>query len=163
MAFTRHNAAKVVDLDVPGAAFWDIIADWGALMDWIPKLDENPLVPITDCRLLPGHSASRLPCTRRVFLKGEGAEQPYLDEMLVGIDHEARRLYYGFGGVGPGGVRNYHATTFVDELGGDRCRVTCASQFDLPPDAGDMTSFIESFYETGIIRPIGALIVRRAG
>ncbi|RYG15784.1 SRPBCC family protein, partial [bacterium] len=131
MGFTRHTAEKTVELDVPGGAFWAVLADWGALMDWIPKLDENPLVPITDCKLLPGHSADSLPCIRRVHLQGAEGQDSHLDEVLLHIDHETRRLYYSFHGVGPGGVRNYHATTYVDRLDGNRCRVTCASQFDL--------------------------------
>lgn len=163
MAFTRHNAEKQIEVGVPGDAFWEIIADWGALMDWIPKLDENPLVPITDCHLLSGHSAGKLPCVRRVHLQAPEGQQSYLDEVLLHVDHESRRLYYNFEGVGPGGVRNYHATTYVDQLEGKRCRVTCASQFDLAADVQlDVTAFIESFYESGIIRPIAKLIAHRA-
>ena len=37
-------------------------------------------------------------------------------------------------GVQPSGMRNYMATTIVDEIGTGRCHVTCSSTFDVPAE-----------------------------
>ncbi len=164
MEYLRINAHKSVDVPVSATAFWDILIDWGALMDWMPKLDENPPAPVSGCEVLPGQSLQNLPFTRRVYLENEGVGPAYLDETLQHFDAETRRLYYTFGGVGPGGVRNYHATTFVDTLDFHRCRVTCASQYDIANDAGtDMKAFIEEFYDRAIIQGIAKLARKRTG
>jgi hypothetical protein len=163
MKYLRVNAHKSVEVPVSASGFWDILIDWGALMDWMPKLDENPPALVSGCEVLPGHSLDNLPLTRRVYLENDGVGPAYLDETLQHFDAETRRLYYTFGGVGPGGVRNYHATTFVDALGPDCCRVTCASQYDIPDDAGtDMKDFIEEFYDRAIIQGIAKLAQTRS-
>jgi hypothetical protein len=60
-------------------------------------------------------------------------------------------------------MRNYHATTFIDALGAQRCRVTCASQFDIPAAAkAYMESFVEEFYDRAIIQGIARFIHRSA-
>jgi hypothetical protein len=164
MAYLRVNALKAVEVAVSAEDFWKILIDWGALMDWIPKLDENPPAPVSGCEVLPGHSLENLPFTRRVHLENDGVGPAYLDETLEHFDDETRRLYYTFGGVGPGGVRNYHATTFVDVLDANFCRVTCACQYDIADDAGtDMKDFIEEFYDRAIIQGIARLAQKRAG
>jgi len=162
MGYLRVDARKAVEVPVPAQDFWDILIDWGALMDWMPKLDENPPAPVSGCEVLAGHSLENLPFTRRVHLENGGVGPAYLDETLQHFDAETRRLYYTFGGVGPGGVRNYHATTFVDALDPGRCRVTCACQYDISDDAGtDMKDFIEEFYDRAIILGIVKLIQTR--
>ena len=159
MSFLRINAQTVRELSVSASDFWEILIDWGALMDWIPKLDENPPAPVSGCEMLASHSIDALPCTRRVYLQSGGVGQDYLDETLIHFDHATRRLYYTFGGIGPGGVRNYLATTFIDETGSSACRVTCASQFDIAADAAsDMKAFVEEFYDRAIIQGIAKLI-----
>lgn len=159
MQYLRVNAQKSREIAVTPEAFWAILVDWGALMSWIPKLDENPLVPITNCELLDGQTSESLPCTRRVYLQNDGVGPAFLDETLRHADHETKRLYYTFAGVGPGEIRNYHATTFVDRIDEGHCRVTCASQFDVPENAGsDMKDFIEAFYDSAIIDGIAKLV-----
>ncbi len=164
MEYLRINVHKAVELSIPASAFWNILIDWGALMDWMPKLDEDPPARVSRCEVLPGHSLAKLPFTRRVYLDNGGVGPDYLDETLQHFDAEARRLYYTFGGVGPGGVRNYLSTTYIDELAPDRCRVTCASQYDIADDAGtDMKDFIEEFYDRAIIQGIAKLVRTRTG
>ena len=163
MAFRRIAACKSVELPMAAEAFWDVLIDWGALMDWMPGRDENPPAPVVGCEILPGQTMSSLPFTRRVYLDGGGEGPAYLDESLQHFDAETLRLYYTFDGVGPGGVRNYLATTYVDELAADRCRVTCASQYDIADDAEtDMQDFIEDFYDRAIIQGIAKLVQSRA-
>jgi hypothetical protein len=67
-------------------------------------------------------------------------------------------------GEGPFHMRNYLATTEVDELGPKLTRVTCSGRFDLPdgvPADFVKTSVIENVYHS-IINDIAALIVRNA-
>jgi hypothetical protein len=163
MEYARASAHKSVEVAVSAADFWKVLLDWGALMDWIPKLDEDPPAPVVGCVLLSAHGSETLPCTRRVYLQSDGTDPGYLDETLLSVDHETRRLYYNFGGVGVANMRNYHATTFIDETGPRRCRVTCASQFDIPTESqAYMEHFVEAFYERAIIGGIERFLLRLA-
>lgn len=161
MRYDRVRACKSVEVPVSAADFWDVLLNWGGVMDWVPKLDENPPAPVIGCDLLSAHGSEKVPCTRRVHLKSEGSDPAYLDETLLHVDPETKRIYYNFGGVGVASMRNYHATTYVDELGPERCRVTCASQFDIPNEAKTyMKNFVEEFYDRAIIQGIARFIQR---
>jgi hypothetical protein len=109
----------------------------------------------------------RLPCTRNCIF--DVAKLPpgmvipeVVPETLLHVDHEARFLYYNMEGEGPFGLRNYLATTEVDDLGPGRCRVTCSGRFDLPEGApADLVKgAIESVYDS-IIHDIAATAARR--
>ncbi len=77
-----------------------------------------------------------------------------LQETLLHVDDEARFIYYNIEGVGPFGLRNYLATTEVDELGENETRIICRSRFDAPSDAPVelLKAFIESIHSEGVIR-----------
>ena len=65
-------------------------------------------------------------------------------------------------GEGPFGLRNYLATTEVDELGTHRCRVTCSGRFDLPEGAPvDLVRGVIKGVYTSIVNDIPKYIVRR--
>lgn len=163
---TQHSA----EIPVAAADYWKVLLDWAAIPDWMPK--ENAPVPLVKVELELGHRLGKLPCTRNCYFDTSKLP-PGLDpsvlpscipETLLHVDEEARLIYYNMEGSGPFGMRNYLATTAVDELGPHRTRVTCAGRFDLPQGApADLVKgFIEGVYEHGIIHGISALLQRRS-
>src|SRR3546814_17258005 len=79
---------------------------------------------------------------------------PTFEETLFHVDADARRIYYNVEGVAAGGMRNYLATTIVDEVGPNRARITCQSSFDVPEDAEvePVKAFLEAVYNLSVIR-----------
>ena len=124
-------------------------------------------VPLIRVELKQGHEVGKLPCTRNCIFDVSrlppGVSIPEcVQETLLHVDPVARLIYYNMEGEGPFGLRNYLATTEVDELGPMRTRVTCTGRFDLPegvPDDMVKTSVIESVYAS-IIRRIAAMAIR---
>jgi hypothetical protein len=59
-------------------------------------------------------------------------------------------------------MRNYLATTTVDELSAQSCRVTCSGRFDLPEAAPVelVKGAIESVYDS-IVHDIAATVAKR--
>lgn len=164
-AFQRVNARVSDEVEVSAAAYWELLLDWPAILDWM-RVEGRP-VPLMKVELADGHQVGRLPCTRNCWF--DVAELPpgvvipeCVPETLLHVDPVARFIYYNMEGEGPFGLRNYLATTEVDELGPDRTRVTCTGRFDVPEGApaAVVKDVIESVYDS-IIHDIAATAARR--
>jgi len=165
---SRYNRVRAQVSDVvPVAAedYWQLLLDWPAILDWM-RVEGRP-VPLIKVELAPGHALDRLPCTRNCFF--DVAKLPpgivipeVVPETLLYVDDEARFIYYNMEGLGPFGMRNYLATTEVDEVSPESCRVTCSGRFDLPAAAPvDLVrGAIEAVYDS-IVHDIAATAARR--
>jgi hypothetical protein len=83
----------------------------------------------------------------------------------MSADSSARRIYYNVEGVvASTGMRNYLATTFVDEVGPNRARVTCSSSYDVPDEemARIVKGFLEDVYDRSVIQGIAWAVKREA-
>lgn len=158
--FKRAGAFSAGEVDVSADDFYAMLRDWPAVMKWAAKV--NPPAPLVDTTLKAGSDVNVLPCTRVCHFDTTTGFPPTFEETLIHADAEGRRIYYNVEGVAAGGMRNYLATTFVDEIGPGRCRVTCSSSFDVPEDssADDVKNFLEAVYERSVIRGIEAAVKR---
>jgi hypothetical protein len=165
---SRYNRVRAQVSDVvPVAAqdYWALLLDWPAILDWM-RVEGRP-VPLVKVELAQGHVVGKLPCTRNCIFDVSklppGIVIPeVVPETLLHVDDEARFIYYNMEGLGPFGLRNYLATTEVDELGPQSCRVTCSGRFDLPTAAPAelVKGAIESVYDS-IVHDIAATVARR--
>jgi hypothetical protein len=166
--YVRVHTLRSAELPVSAQAYWDMLLDWQGILKWMPQKDAP--VPLVKVELRPGHRPDRTPCTRDCYFDTShlppgiptGAVPQVVPETLLYVDAETRFIYYNMEGTGPFGMRNYLATTEVDELGTDRSYVTCAGRFDLPAAAPAelVKGFIENIYETGILHGISQAIQR---
>jgi hypothetical protein len=166
MKFNRVHTGYSKEVVVAAADYWDVLLDWPGILKWMPTKDAP--VPLVRVELEPGHVAGRLPCTRNCYfdLSGlpPGVDIPQcVPETLLHADPVARMIYYNMEGQGPFGMRNYLATTEVDEIGPLLTRVTCSGRFDLPEGApvDAVRAIIEGVY-TSIVNDIPALIARQS-
>ena len=166
MRYARVQTFDSDEVPVRASDYWDLLLDWPAILEWMRE--EGRPVPLVRVELEQGHEVGRLPCTRNCYFDTAalppGVEVPEcVPETLLHVDEKARFLYYNMEGEGPFGLRNYLAMTEVDELDGERSRVTCRGRFDLPEDApaAMVKGFIESVYDS-IIHDIAAAVGARA-
>lgn len=164
--YTRVRAGLSDEVDAPADAIWQLLLNWPAILDWM-RVEGRP-VPLIEVTLKPGHEVGKLPCSRLcrfdISSLPAGVVIPdVVPETLLHVDPVARFIYYNMEGEGPFGLRNYLATTEVDDLGNGRSRVTCSGRFDLPEGApADLVKgFIESVYDC-IVHDIAATVTRRA-
>jgi hypothetical protein len=164
-ARVRPSASDVVD--AAASDYWEILTDWPAILSWM-RIEDGQPVPLVKVELEPGHAVGELPCTRNCYFDTSAlppgvAIPECVPETLLHCDPVARLIYYNMEGEGPFGLRNYLATTEVDELGPDSTRVTCSGRFDLPEDApADLVKgVIEGVYDS-IIHDIAHQIRDRA-
>jgi hypothetical protein len=167
MKFNRVRAGFSNEVVVSANDYWEVLLDWQGILKWMPT--EGSPVPLVKVELAPGHVAGKLPCTRNCFFDLSGLPPGIVipecvPETLLHVDPVARTIYYNMEGVGPFGMRNYLATTEVDEVGPHRTRVTCSGRFDVPEGApvDVVKSVIEGVY-VSIVNDIPALIARRKG
>jgi len=131
---------------------WALLADWGGLLRWWPKKD-TPRPPglalnLIGCKLLGEPGA--LPSIREVLPEGGLPVQ----ETLIHRDGDARRIYYTITDDGIPGLQNYVATTFVDTIDANRCRMHFVSTFDVIDSTVDvdmLRGVVESVYESHIL------------
>lgn len=156
--FKRGTAHASGEVDVSADDFWAMLRDWGAVMKWAAKGPDAP-APLIDTIYKDGDSVDVLPCTRICLFAPESGFPPF-PETLIHADPVARRIYYNVEGVVSGGMQNYLATTWVDELGPNRCRVTLQSTFDIPADAevGPVRDFLEAVYNKSVIQGMAAAV-----
>jgi hypothetical protein len=167
--YVRVRTFRQKEIPVAARAYWEMLLDWPGIQKWMPK--ENPPVHLIKVELAQGSSLGKLPCTRNCFLDrsalppGVPAEAipECVPETLLYVDESAGFIYYNMEGMGPFGLRNYLATTEVDDLGPNRTRVTCFGRFDVPSGAPAemIKGYIEGVYEYGIINGISATLQRQ--
>jgi Polyketide cyclase / dehydrase and lipid transport len=163
--YQRVRAHRSDEVPVAASAVWDILLDWPGILKWMRQ--EGRPVPLVKVELKAGHAVGRLPCTRLchfdVSALPPGIVIPAcIPETLLHVDPLARFIYYNMEGEGPFGMRNYLATTEIDELGAERSRVTCSGRFDVPAGAPvDLVKgVIESVYDS-IVHDMAALALRQ--
>lgn len=157
--FSRGTVTVVVDVDVSANEFWEMLRDWPAVLKWNFT---NPA--LLDVTLKEGDRVDVLPCTRVMHLDTSRGFPATTEEILLYADPNSRRIFYTFAGI-VGGLKNYIATTFVDDLDEARARVTCASMFDVADGTSlvDTIRWLEDVYERQIIRGMEAAIIRERG
>jgi Polyketide cyclase / dehydrase and lipid transport len=167
MKFNRVRTGYSKEVIVAAGDYWNVLLDWQGILKWMPT--EGAAVPLVRVELEPGHAAGRLPCTRNCYfdlsaLPPGVAIPECVPETLLHVDPVARTIYYNMEGQGPFGMRNYLATTEVDEIGPRLTRVTCSGRFDLPEGApvDVVRAVIEGVYSS-IVNDIPAMIARPAG
>lgn len=150
--FKRVSAFASDEVDASADEIWAVLRDWGGVMKWVATGPDAP-IELTGCEIREGDSIDVLPCTRICYFAPETGFPPF-PETLLHADPEARRIYYNVEGQVAGGMRNYNATTIVDEVGPNRARITCQSTFDIPPDAdpAPVVAFLEGVYNKSVIR-----------
>ena len=157
--FQRGSVTVSGDVTVSADEFWKLLRDWPAAMKWIPRDSASPPIDVT---LKPGDDVNRLPCSRVMHFDVSSGFPASWEETLLFADPQARRIYYTFSGI-PDGMRNYIATTIVDDTGRGTAHITCSSSFDLPNTGASMeetNKFLRDVYEHVIIRGIEAAIKR---
>lgn len=120
----KYNRIQVsYDADIPASvsAAWDLLTDWAGLLRWWP--DTAPFV-IEDCKLVGADG--QLPRTREIHV----ASGVIAYETLLHQDDVAKRIYYDMQQNEILNVRNYRATTTIDEIGPNACRMFFSSFSD---------------------------------
>ena len=159
--FARGEARYTTEIDVPAAAFWDVLTDW-ASMEWLPEEPSERPVPVRACVLAPGQQPGDVPLTRIITLEEPGQPASQLRETLIYKDPEAGYLRYTVEGVGPAGMRNYLAQEWLDVLGRERTRVTLLGRFDVTAGPAEpLQEFLRNFYAL-MIRRMAEVAKRRA-
>lgn len=157
--FTRHRSHRSMDVDVSADDFWKVLIDWTAVLSWMPQ--DFFRTPPTSANSKPGHVLGEFPFTRVVRLSAT-TDKPAtsVEETLLYADDATKFILYTIEGMGVGGMRNYFATTEVDDLGPNTSRVTIDGRFDLPagvsPDR--ILGYFHEVYERGVIGGITSLI-----
>jgi hypothetical protein len=74
-------------------------------------------------------------------------------ETLLHQDDEAMHIYYNIEGAGAHGIRNYLATTDVDDLTDNLCQITISARFDIPSNSDVISakSFIDTAHNIVIL------------
>ncbi len=115
-------------VDAPAAKVWAYLVDWAGSKRQRTGAD---LGALTLAKIDLIGEPDQIPRTRAMEFGAFGV----IRETLLGQDDERMHIYYNIEGVGPFGIRNYLATTDVDDMGPDRSQVTITARFDMPPDA----------------------------
>ena len=112
-------------IDVAASRAWEWLTDWaGTKRTGRPgTAGELALAKIS----LIG-DPEKTPRTREMEFGALGLVR----ETLLHQDDELRHLFYNIEGVGPYGIRNYLATTDVDDLSESSCQITITARFDAP-------------------------------
>jgi carbon monoxide dehydrogenase subunit G len=118
---------KSVEIDAPVEPVWDAVADFGAV--------HKRFAPgfVTDVELIEGGAA-------RMVTFGSGVAAK---EVLLGIDHTARRLAYS---VRTERFAHHNASFQVDDPGGGKCRLTWIA--DVLPD--EIAPYVAGMMDAGI-------------
>ncbi len=114
-------------VNAPASDVWGVITDWAGT-DKLrrPDVDPGPL-KVKSVDLIGDPNGT--PRTRVFQFEGDFGE---VRETLFHQCDEMRHLYYNIEGTGPLGIRNYLATTDVDELSSGVSQITITARFDVP-------------------------------
>src|SRR4051794_20681470 len=125
MSMAKARRVRIINqqiVDISAEQAWTWLTDWAG----------------TKRNRKPGTTGEL--ALNRIVLIGEPDATPRTREMEFGAfglvretlfhqDDELRHLYYNIEGTGPHGIRNYLATTDVDEVASDTCQVTITARF----------------------------------
>ncbi len=123
----RARIINQMRVSAPAADVWDVLTDWAGT-DRLRR-PESASGPLSVERVEMEGDPGSTPRTRVFHFN---SDLPVVKETLFHQDDEMRHFYYNIEGVGPLGIRNYLATTDVDELSDSMSQVTIAARFDVP-------------------------------
>jgi len=123
---SRRTAELVADIPAPAADAWALLNDWAGILRWWPA---NGPIDIVDVTL--GGARDALPRSRHIRM----ANGTVGIETLLLADPIAMRIYYDLENGGIPVVRNYLASTTIDPIDAQRCRMTFSSRFDVLDEA----------------------------
>ncbi len=152
MKVFRSHATREGVLNVSANRAWALLTEWEAVLKWWDNRVPGDAMRLSGVELEGDRNA--VPRTR--VLTRSNATQSGLPlvnrETLLLQDDDLMRIYYDADDGVIAGVRNYIATTYIDAIAQDSCRVTCDSRFDVTPDqdANEVRLRVESVYD-GII------------
>lgn len=154
--YNRLNARREMEVDVSADAFFAALTTWDGAREW-----KSAPLPLARCELFPGHRNGQVPCTRLVYPDFDNLPAgttpdmvpEFMSETMLHLDPDARFILYRLDGEGPMGMRNYYATTEVNDLGEGRARVICTGRADMPASVPveAMQGLLETTYERGVI------------
>lgn len=121
-----------MEVDASADEIYRLLADWDGICAWAPK------ALIQSCRL-EGDV--------RHLITGRGRN---VAEQLELADPITRELSFSIVGPAPGGIEDYFASVLVEDLGGDRARISWVGRMTLPEgaDAARVTAGFEASYRT---------------
>jgi Polyketide cyclase / dehydrase and lipid transport len=138
-----HNQGTV---EAPAARAWEWLTDWAGTRRTRRPADLGELT-FAKIELIGEHG--RIPRAREMQFGAFGAVR----ETLLYQNDDAMHLYYNIEGTGPGGVKNYLATTEVDAISSVSSQVTITARFDLDPgvDVAKAKSIIDFAHNSAVI------------
>jgi len=121
-------------MNVPAAKAWASIADFGALLSWMPPLEGSTL----------STKGTGVGMVRTLSLPGLGAG----DERLDANDHDNMIQVLAITTGGPFGASRYQARLSVRPDGNDKCTCFWEGFFDAPAglDEGEICTQLEAAY-----------------
>lgn len=138
-----------VDVAAPARAAFDVLADFGAFLDW--NAYEGVSIEVV---------GDGIGMVRTLVLPGFGR----VGERLDVLDHETRTLGYSLVEGTPIGMATYRAEVRVEADGEDRCRLIWYGEFE-PVSAGseaEVAPLLRQSYEAMSAR-LGGYLAGNAG
>ena len=126
----RETVSHSENFAVPAASVWNLLIDWGSIIDWMP----------------PGN-------IRHLRLEGEGigavrhivTEQAVaIAERLDDLDESRGQLRLSIIEPMPWGMLSYSAITNLEDAGPDQCRLDWSGTFELA-EGGDAANELAAF------------------
>ena len=127
------------EFNAPAAAVWNVLIDWPAIIDWMP---DGFIRELRMDRLCP----DRGPGAIRHLVTGQGVS---LSERLDRADEAAGVLELSLVEPLPWGLLSYRARGKLDDLPGNRCRLTWSSTLEMPQpgiEADRVVALLEKSY-----------------
>jgi len=144
----RELITHAEEFDAPASAVWDLLADWGGIVDWMPN-----------------HYIAGLK------LEGEGvgavrhlitSKDVRLSERLDALDRESGTLALSLVNDLPWGLLSYRATGELEALSEVKCRLTWKGTLEMAahgPECDRVVALLKKSYATmfsGIRRVVEA-------
>jgi hypothetical protein len=144
--FSRAEVHKSAELAASADEVWDLLTDWAGMLRWWPTAEQGGPrgATLVACDLVGKHGA--VPRTRRMTLDNGLV----VEEQLFHQDDNSRRIYYSKTEPPGSPISGYIATTYVEDIQGDKCTLHIASSFDVqsPADPKPAAARFEIIYQT---------------
>jgi hypothetical protein len=136
----RVELHKSDEIPASAEAVWALLTDWAGMMRWsLSAKRPSALGLLVKCDLIG--DARAVPRTRRMTLESGVT----VEEELFYQNDETRRIYYRKNDAF--GTKGYIASSYVDELADDRCRLHVLSWFDTDQEASAAAARYEAIYQ----------------
>jgi hypothetical protein len=135
------------EFEVPAGTVWDLLADWGGILDWMP---DNYIQSLR----LEGQGVGAV----RHLVTGKGVR---LSERLDTLNKESGILELSLVNELPWGFLSYRARGKLEAISENQCRLTWQGTLEMPacgPESGRVTALLKKSYENmflGIRRETG--------